>query len=187
MGDHLMGSSTDAKRGVVSTILNQLQYGLGYSAYQKRDQMRKDDQLIRNRACSIIMDAKSILQDKASAWRRVNIVCTPEQPVPSAESLAIAKSMDSVIQSLADMEVRIRNAAMPADSEEKLSHCRESSYLPLMQMHDSELLQSVTAIQSLVESDDCDPSKQEDFNRLLNAVNKSLRTRQETFSGFIHV
>lgn len=187
MADHLIQSNRDTSHGLVSTVLDQLQYGLGYRAYRSKEHMRQDDQLIRDRACSILLNVKASMQDRASEWRRKNIVCTAENPVPSQEKLDIAREMTDTINQLAALESQVRNAAMPVDSSDRLRHCQSSVYLPQFQMLDSDLLQSVLAVEDLVESSEYDPLKKEKFNQLLKDVKDSLSKRQETFSGFLSI
>lgn len=187
MGEYLITTAKGPSEGLVSTIIDQLQHGLGYSAYQRRDQLRKDDQLLRNRACELLIEAKKTLQNKASSWRKVHLVCTREQPVPSPENLAIAKQMDDLIKSVSALETQIRNAAMPENSSDWQKHRQESTYLPQLQLCDTELLQVTLQIRDLAEVSNPDSGTEVSFREALDAVSSSIRKRQGVFSGFLQL
>lgn len=187
MGEYLVTQAKEPGPGLVSGILDQLQHGLGYTAYRKREQARKDDQLLRNRTCELVLEAKRFLQAKATAWRKVNLVCTREHPVPTAENLAVAQAMDALIQEVSSLETQIRNAALPEDGIDEGRHRQASAYLPQLQLCDTQLLQVALRVRDLAETESPDSGHEALFREALEDVKSSLRKRQGVFSGFLSI
>lgn len=187
MGEYLVTTGKAPSPGIISGILDQLQHGLGYSAYRRLDQMRKDDQLLRNRACELLSEAKQTLQGRATAWRKQHLVCTRECPVPKPEAIAASREMDEIIQSISSLETQVRNAALPESSADEQKHRQESTYLPLLQLCDTELLQVALQVRDLAETQPIKPDQEIRFRESLQAVQSSLRKRQQAFSGFLSI
>lgn len=187
MGEYLVTTGKASSPGVISGMLDQLQYGLGYAAYRRLNQMRKDDQLLRNRACELLLEAHKTLQERAATWKARHLVCTRECPVPKPEDLATSREMDKVIQSISSLETQVRNAAIPENSIDQLKHRQENTYLPLLQLCDTELLQAALQIRDLVEASPTGPESEAQFQDGFQAVQSSLRKRQQAFSGFLSI
>lgn len=187
MGEYLSPVDESLNKGLVSGLIDQLQYGLGYSSYRKKEQMRNDDQLVRNRACELIIESKNALRARATAWRQVNLACTRENPFPSPDKLVIARAMDDVIQQVSALETSVRNAALPAIANKGRSMLSEENCLPQLQMLDTELLHRVIALLELAKGAGEALAQESQFQTALEAVRSSILKRREVFSGFFQL
>jgi hypothetical protein len=102
-------------------LVQQLQLlltGYGYNFYNKTNQARADDQLVRERASYFLSHAVELLaQLRSNYYTRFVPPPTRENPFPPAEATAQIREIEAVQQALASVESHIR--AMPVPTQDR--------------------------------------------------------------------
>ncbi len=88
--------------------------GWGYNAYNKTNQLRADDLIVRSRVSRLLHELRSRWSDRLQAFREEHLPPpTREHPFPDSKAVAEAKKMESVILKIEAMEAKIRSAPAP--------------------------------------------------------------------------
>ncbi|MEO8969977.1 MAG: hypothetical protein ABI406_00060 [Ktedonobacteraceae bacterium] len=98
-------------------IVQQLQLlltGYGYNFYNKTNQARSDDMLVRERASYNLSQAVALLaQLRSGYYTRFIPPLTRANPDPPQEAMAQLREIEAVQQALANVETHIRSMSVP--------------------------------------------------------------------------
>ncbi len=100
--------------------------GYGYNWYRLDNRMRADDLLIRSRASEHLESAAARLCDLEGRYRRKYLPPpTRENPDPEPEHVAAVRQFRAVEERIAEIDTRLRGAAVPPDDKIWLRHRNE--------------------------------------------------------------
>ena len=92
--------------------------GYGYNWYKLDNQLRADDLLIRARASEHLGTAMSRLRAIEAAYRRKYLPPpSREHPDPDPEHLFAARQIRGIAERIAEIDTRLRGAAVPPDDK----------------------------------------------------------------------
>ncbi len=120
----------------LKALLVTLYTGWGYDAYRQENKDRADDQVIRNGICSLLGEARSLLNARMVALRRAIPTPSREVPFPGAQERAQIAAIESVSRDIEAMEVRIRHLPVPENDATWLRHRNERDFLPRLALAD---------------------------------------------------
>jgi hypothetical protein len=103
-------------------LVQQLQLlltGYGYNFYNKKDQARADDILIRERASYFLAHAVELLaQVRSDYYHRFIPAPTRDNPFPSTEATAPIRDFETAQRAIGSLEAHIR--AMPVPTQDRV-------------------------------------------------------------------
>ena len=104
----------------LTKIAINLFHGWGYNFYKLENQLRADDRLIREKACSLLGEARASIEAAEAAYRRDTIPAPSRaKPFPDAAVIAEAAALEALSRSIGALEGQIR--AQPAPESDRMS------------------------------------------------------------------
>lgn len=135
-------------------IVQQLQLmltGYGYNFYNKTNQARADDMLVRERASYNLSQAVALLvQLRSDYYTRFIPPLTRANPDPPQEAMAQLREIESVQQTLANVETRIRGMSVPTQDRIWERFRQEQALLMQLLQFDLNLVRSSEQIYYVV-------------------------------------
>lgn len=105
---------TDA--GVIRAFVVELFYGWGYNAYKTENQLRADDELVRNEISGLLCQARKILAERETAFRREYLPPpTRDKPIADPESIKTVQEIVRKQHIIEALETAVRSAESPLD------------------------------------------------------------------------
>jgi hypothetical protein len=87
--------------GKLDQIAIDLFYGWGYNFYRLENQLRADDLLIRENACSLLGQSRAMIEAAQSAYRRTHLPAPSRaRPLPDPGAVAAARSLEALSASI---------------------------------------------------------------------------------------
>lgn len=159
--------------------------GTDYSCYRHTDTMRMDDLLVRQRALSLLRDAKEAFQGAVSVWREAAIPpATREQPYPSPAIMSRLRSFERIIDAIDEKMTLVSAAPAPTADAVWKRFREESSLLGALRTHDLELVQACEGALKAVQALSAEALASRDdpaaaLQTALTSVDHSLRVRRD--------
>ena len=131
-------------------IVQQLQLlltGYGYNFYNKTNQARADDLLVRERASYNLSQAVALLtQLRSDYYTRFIPPLTRANPDPPQEAMAQVREIEAVQQALANVETHIRGMSVPTQDRIWWRFRQEQALLMQLLQFDLNLVRSCEQI-----------------------------------------
>jgi hypothetical protein len=113
-----MKMSSEPSNNVLIQQLQLLLTGYGYNFYNKANQARSDDMLVRERASYNLSQAASLLAQLRSDYSmRFIPPLTRANPDPPAEAMAQVREIEAVQQAVSQVESHIRGMSVPTQDK----------------------------------------------------------------------
>lgn len=144
--------------GALRAFVVELFYGWGYNAYKTENNLRADDQLVRNEICGWLGQARALMARREADFRREALPPpTREKPFPDAGAVAMAKAMQRAQQDIEALEAKIRNLPTPLDDRTWARHRNRDETLATLRQVDLDLAGAVLSlVQDIAQSDRVD-------------------------------
>jgi hypothetical protein len=157
-------------------------YGFGYNFYRQEDQLRQDDQRVRARACSLLQNGKSVIEQANSEYRRKALPPpTRQNPTWDPAALAKAETFSALIQAFNALESEIRALPVPANDRMTQRYRQEAKSLQGLIEFDKKMLgQSSVLATGLEQHRDPDwiYDNERGIKEYLQAITSTIRGRQ---------
>jgi len=115
-----------------------LLHGYGYNFYRKDNQVRADDQLVRQHACQFIGDAAQKVQKLEAEYRKRHVPpVTREHPLPPADRLAAQRELREAGQDIGHLAAEINALGTPPQDWTWRRHRNELETLKRLVAHDA--------------------------------------------------
>jgi hypothetical protein len=138
--------------GPIGEIAVNLFHGYGYNFYRIENQLRADDQRVRQLACSLLDRARAALDQAEAAYRRENIPpLTRANPVPDPVAVANAQSLERLGRAVDALEGQVRNQPVPENDRMTQRYRQEAATLELLADKDKLLVGQAELLRSMVE------------------------------------
>ena len=145
-----MSSFYDA--GPLTRIGINLFYGYGYNFYRQENQLRADDQRVRQMACSLLQRARSAINEAESRYRRENIPPpTRANPFPDPAIVTNAQTLEQIGREVGALEGRIRHQPVPENDRMTQRYRLEAPTLAALADKDALLVGQADLLRSIVE------------------------------------
>jgi hypothetical protein len=114
-----------------------LLHGYGYNFYRQDNQVRADDQLVRQHAAHFLNSAASKVQKLESDYRKRHLPpATREQPLPPADKLATQREVRELSQEILALEGAVRGLSAPPEDKTWMRHRLQLDTLRQLLVHD---------------------------------------------------
>jgi hypothetical protein len=139
--------------GPIGEIAVNLFNGYGYNFYRAENQLRADDQRIRQLASSLLGRARSALGAAEASYRRERIPPpTRANPFPAPDIVAGAQRLERLGQAVGGVEGQVRNQPVPANDRMTQRYREETATLGALAEVDTRLVGQAGLLCSLVEA-----------------------------------
>jgi hypothetical protein len=164
-------------------LVQQLQLlltGYGYNFYNKGNQARADDQLVRERASYFLAHAVELLaQLRSNYYTRFVPPPTRENPFPPAEVMAQIREIETTQQALANVESHIRAMPVPTQDRTWWRFRQEQALLEHLLNFDLLLIRSSEQIYQYIEQLTPEGWNSQSSNALQQMTQQLARSAQE--------
>ena len=159
-------------------------HGWGYNFYKLENQLRADDRLIREKACSLLGEARASIEVAEAAYRRDNIPAPSRaKPFPDAAVIAEATALEALSRSIGALEGQVR--AQPTPESDRMSELfrRERDVLVQLGDRDYQLIGQAELLRTkLVRANAATiAAMRTDLDDGLHAIAETLRERRAIF------
>jgi len=143
--------------GKLDQIAINLFYGWGYNFYRLENQLRADDLLIREKACWLLSQSRTMIEAAQSAYRRRYLpLPSRARPLPDPESVAAAQSLEALSTSIGQLEGIIRSLPMPETDRMTQRYRQEAQTLMTLGECDQRLVGLAEILRQTLEGKDHD-------------------------------
>ncbi|RAZ79818.1 hypothetical protein [Mesorhizobium atlanticum] len=138
--------------GPLAQVGINLFYGYGYNFYRLENQLRADDQRVRQMACSLLSRARAGLDAAESRYRRENIAPpTRANPFPDPAVVANAQALERLGREVGGLEGLIRHQPVPENDRMAQRYRLEAATLATLAEKDAVLVGQAELLRSLLE------------------------------------
>ncbi len=167
--------------GPIRQIAINLFYGYGYNFYRAENQLRDDDQRVRELASALLGQARAAIVKAESAYRHQNIQPpTRECPFPDKTVIANAQALKRLAQQVGALEGRVRNQPVPTNDRMTQRYREEAATLTKLAEHDALLVGQAELLRALLEKAEGDAmlAQRDELEVGIDAIETTLRDRQ---------
>jgi hypothetical protein len=167
--------------GPLAKVGINLFYGYGYNFYRQENQLRADDQRVRQMACSLLGRARAALDEAESRYRRENIQPPSRaNPFPDAATVANAQALERLGREVGALEGQIRHQPVPENDRMTQRYRLEGNTLAALAEKDAVLVGQAELLRSLVEgvAGDAILAGKREIEDGIAAITATLRDRQ---------
>lgn len=167
--------------GPLGEIAINLFNGYGYNFYRLENQLRADDQRIRQLACSLLGRARTALAAAEAAYRRERIPPpTRANPFPAPEIVAGAQRLERLGHAVGGLEGQVRNQPVPENDRMTQRYREEAATLAALAEIDTRLVGQAGLLCDMVEGAGHDAVLAEgaEIEAGIAAIVATLRERQ---------
>ena len=159
-------------------------YGWGYNFYRLENQLRADDLLIREKACSLLGEARASVEAAEGDFRRTAIPAPSRAaPFPDAAVIAEAKALEALSRAIGALEGQIR--AQPAPESDRMTELfrRERDVLVALGKQDHRLIGQAELLRDTLDRADAKTiaGMRAELEDGLHAIATTLRERRAVF------
>jgi hypothetical protein len=141
--------------GPLRQIATNLFYGWGYNFYRAENQLRADDQLVRNKASELLGIAKSSVGAAETEYRREFLPPPSRQkPFPDAAAVAVAQRLERLAKWIGALEALIQQQPVPENDRMTQRYRREAPTLQALIQCDEQLVGQCELLRSMVDKQD---------------------------------
>ncbi|RAZ87009.1 hypothetical protein DPM33_27115 [Mesorhizobium hawassense] len=167
--------------GPLAQVGINLFYGYGYNFYRQENQLRADDQRVRQMACSLLGRARGAIDEAESAYRRENIPTpTRANPFPDPAVVANAQALERLGREVGGLEGLIRHQPVPENDRMTQRYRLEAATLATLAEKDAVLVGQAELLRSLVEgvAGEAILANKREIETGIAAITSTLRDRQ---------
>ncbi|WP_217578084.1 hypothetical protein [Mesorhizobium sp. GbtcB19] len=167
--------------GPLAKVGINLFYGYGYNFYRQENQLRADDQRVRQMACSLLGRARAAIDDAESRYRRENIPTpTRANPFPDPAIVANAQALERLGREVGGLEGLIRHQPVPENDRMTQRYRLEAATLVTLAEKDAVLVGQAELLRSLVEgvAGEAILANKSEIETGIAAITTTLRDRQ---------
>ncbi|WP_296742647.1 hypothetical protein [Mesorhizobium sp.] len=167
--------------GPLAQVGINLFYGYGYNFYRQENQLRADDQRVRQMACSLLARARAGVDEAENQYRRENIP-TPSRanPFPDPAIVANALALERLAREVGTLEGQIRHQPVPENDRMTQRYRQEGATLATLADKDAVLVGQADLLRSMVEgvAPDAILANKREIQDGIAAITTTLRDRQ---------
>jgi len=155
-------------------------HGWGYNFYRVENQLRADNQLVRNKASWLLGVAMASVRDAESDYRREHLPPpTRAKPYPDAEAVAGAQRLERVGRDIGALEALIQQQPVPENDRMTQRYRLEAPTLQALTNSDQQLVGQCELLRSMVNGKDGASllSAVAELEGGLEAIRTTLRSR----------
>lgn len=167
--------------GPLARVGINLFYGYGYNFYREENQLRADDQRVRQMACSLLGRARAAVDQAEGRYRRENIPPpSRENPFPDAAVVANAQALERLGREIGGLEGQVRNQPVPENDRMTQRYRLEAETLANLADKDAVLVGQADLLRSLVEGmpGEAIIAGSREIDEGIAAISATLRERQ---------
>jgi hypothetical protein len=169
--------------GPLAKVGINLFYGYGYNFYRQENQLRADDQRVRQMACTLLGRARGAIDEAESRYRRENIAPPSRaNPFPDGTIVANAQALERLGREVGALEGQIRHQPVPENDRMMQRYRLEAGTLAALADKDAVLVGQADLLRSIVEGAAGDKilASKAEVEDGIAAITATLRDR-ETF------
>ena len=138
--------------GALRKLALNLFHGYGYTFYKLENELRQDDQRVRQLACSLLQRARSALGEAENAYRR-ELIPPPSraQPFPDPALVAPAKRLEALALAVSALEAQVRAQPVPGNDLMSRRYHNEAARLAELSERDLALVEDAQGLCNAVE------------------------------------
>jgi hypothetical protein len=127
-------------------------HGYGYTFYKLENELRQDDQRVRQLACSLLQRARGALGEAENAYRR-EMIPPPSraQPFPDPALVAGAKRLEALALAVSALEAQVRAQPVPGNDLMTRRYHNEAARLAELSERDLLLVEDAQGLCNAVE------------------------------------
>lgn len=138
--------------GALRQLATNLFYGWGYNFYKRENQLRADDQLIREKAGWLLGNAAASVESAESNYRREFLPPPSRQkPFPDAVAVAEAQQLERLSKSIRGLACRMTELPVPENDRMTQRFREEAPTLQALIALDEQLVGQCELLRSTVE------------------------------------
>ncbi|WP_027054709.1 hypothetical protein [Mesorhizobium erdmanii] len=167
--------------GPLAKVGINLFYGYGYNFYRQENQLRADDQRVRQMACSLLGRARAGLDEAEARYRRDNIAPpTRANPFPDAGVVANAQALERLGREVGALEGQIRHQPVPENDRMTQRYRSEAGTLAALAEKDAVLVGQAELLRSMLEAAEAEAilAGRREIEVGIGAITATLRERQ---------
>jgi predicted regulator of Ras-like GTPase activity (Roadblock/LC7/MglB family) len=167
--------------GPLAKVGINLFYGYGYNFYRQENQLRADDQRVRQMACSLLGRARAGLDQAESRYRRENIAPPSRaNPFPDPAVVANAQALERLGREVGGLEGLIRHQPVPENDRMTQRYRLEAATLAALAEKDAVLVGQAELLRSMVEGAAADSilASKGEIETGIAAIKATLHDRQ---------
>jgi hypothetical protein len=167
--------------GALRQIATNLFYGWGYNFYKRENQLRADDQLVREKAGWLLGNAAISVETAESSYRREFLPPpTREKPFPDAVAVAAAQQMERLAKAIRALANRMTELPTPENDHMTQRFRAEAPTLEGLIALDEQLVGQCELLRSTVEKRDGAwiVERMKEVSAGLDAIDVTLMKRQ---------
>lgn len=167
--------------GPLAKVGINLFYGYGYNFYRQENQLRADDQRVRQMACSLLGRARAGLDEAESRYRRENIAPpTRANPFPDPAVVGNAQALERLGREVGGLEGLIRHQPVPENDRMTQRYRLEAATLAVLAGKDAVLVGQADLLRSMVEGAGADAilASKREIETGIAAITATLHDRQ---------
>ncbi|TPM82614.1 hypothetical protein FKO01_60625 [Mesorhizobium sp. B2-3-3] len=171
--------------GPLAKIGINLFYGYGYNFYRLENQLRADDQRVRQMACSLLARARAAIDGAEARYRRENIQPPSRaNPFPDPGIVASAQALERLGREVGALEGQIRHQPVPENDRMTQRYRLEAATLIALAEKDAVLVGQADLLRSIVEgaAGDAILANRREIEDGIAAITATLRDRQSFLS-----
>ena len=143
--------------GEIDQLAINLFYGWGYNFYRLENQLRADDLVIREKACWLLGQARTMVAAAESAYRRKHLPPPSRaKPLPDPDAVAGAQTLEMLSASLGQLEGTIRALPVPENDRMTARYRQEAETLAALSKCDQKLVGMSAFLVQTLDGKDCD-------------------------------
>jgi hypothetical protein len=167
--------------GPIGEIATNLFHGYGYNFYRAENQLRADDQRVRELACSLLGRARGAIVRAESDYRRENIPPPSRaNPFPDPAAVAEAQRLERLAHAVGALEGQIRHQPVPENDRMTQRYREELATLERLAEKDALLVGQAELLRLMVDGTSASDilMKRSEIDEGLAAIGQTLRERQ---------
>ncbi|TPK59698.1 hypothetical protein FJ930_29105 [Mesorhizobium sp. B2-4-15] len=171
--------------GPLAKVGINLFYGYGYNFYRLENQLRADDQRVRQMACSLLARARAAIDGAEARYRRENIQPPSRaNPFPDPGIVANAQALERLGREVGALEGQIRHQPVPENDRMTQRYRLEAATLAALAEKDAVLVGQADLLRSIVEGAGGDAilANRHEIEDGIAAITATLRDRQSFLS-----
>lgn len=167
--------------GALRQIATNLFYGWGYNFYKRENQLRADDQLVREKAGWLLGNAAASVESAESSYRREYLPPpTREKPFPDAVAVTAAQQLERLVKAIRALVNRMTELPVPANDRMTQRFREEEPTLEALIALDEQLVGQCELLRSTLEKREGAWIAEhiKEINAGLDAIDATLMKRQ---------
>jgi hypothetical protein len=167
--------------GPIGEIATNLFHGYGYNFYRAENQLRADDQRVRELACLLLGRARAAIVRAESDHRRENIPPpTRANPFPDPKAVADAQILERLAHAVGALEGQIRHQPVPENDRMTERYRAELATLERLAEKDAMLVGQAEMLRAMLDGMRASDmlAMRGEIEEGLAAIDHTLRERQ---------